>query len=113
MSQTQKAQKLTSHIYLWSCKTILYQFIVGIVFLQTSDQNATLRAQRCRTLSSFRDPWSTIPLVTSNDRGWPRRSALHCQFWPQFLAIGIQPVLDPFTLTAATAPSEATLVIRT
>lgn len=38
---------------------------------------------------------------------------LHCQFCPQFLPIGIHPVLDPFTFTATTSPSKPTLVIKT
>lgn len=54
-----------------------------------------------------------FPPVTSNDSGWPRRSASHCQFCPQFLPIGIHPVFDPFTFTASTSPSAATLVIST
>lgn len=38
---------------------------------------------------------------------------LHCQICPQFLAMGIHPVFDPFTFTATTSPSKPTLVIRT
>ena len=35
--------------------------------------------------------------VTLKERDWPTKTALDCQFWPQFRPIGIQPVLDPFT----------------
>ncbi|KAL6990522.1 hypothetical protein U1Q18_042258, partial [Sarracenia purpurea var. burkii] len=38
---------------------------------------------------------------------------LLCQFWPQFLDIDCQRVLDPLMNTACTSPAPPTLVTRT
>lgn len=51
--------------------------------------------------------------VTLKERAWPTRTELDCQFCPQFLLMGIQLVLVPFTLTLTISPAPATLVIKT
>lgn len=51
--------------------------------------------------------------VTRKESDWPMRTALDCQFCPQFLLILTQSVFDPFTLTPLISPAPATLVTRT
>lgn len=51
--------------------------------------------------------------VTRKERAWPMRTALDCQFCPQFLLILTQSVFDPLTLTPLISPAPATLVIKT
>lgn len=51
--------------------------------------------------------------VTRKERDWPMRTALDCQFCPQFRLILTQSVFDPFTLTPLISPAPATLVIKT
>lgn len=52
-------------------------------------------------------------VVTLNERLWPLRQELLCQFWPQLRDIACQPVLDPLMETEWTSPAPPTLVIRT
>jgi len=51
--------------------------------------------------------------VTRKESDWPMRTALDCQFCPQFRLILTQSVFDPFTLTPLISPAPATLVTRT
>ena len=53
------------------------------------------------------------PVVTRKERAWPSRSALLCQFWPQFRDMGSHPVLELFTLARTMSPAPATLVMST
>ncbi|PON38580.1 hypothetical protein TorRG33x02_243180 [Trema orientale] len=50
---------------------------------------------------------------TRNDKAWPTKTALDCQFWPQLRLMGIHWVLLPFTLTCTISPAPATLVTKT
>nr|KJB73992.1 hypothetical protein B456_011G265800 [Gossypium raimondii] len=50
--------------------------------------------------------------VTLNDRDWPTKMALDCQFWPQFLLMLVHSVFDPLTLAFTISLALATFVIR-
>lgn len=52
-------------------------------------------------------------VVTFKERAWPFRYELLCQFWPQFLDMACQLVLEPFIETLTTSPAPPTLVIST
>ncbi|CAN1765431.1 hypothetical protein LINPERHAP1_LOCUS9631, partial [Linum perenne] len=52
-------------------------------------------------------------VVALNDSSCPWSTPFACQFCPQFLAIGIHLVFDPFTDIATTSPAPPTLLTST